>query len=182
MSARFSFDVKSEDKRRKLPERLIIGRQENEGAEDVLLKLLGFLLFHRERLQIDARLHDDNIPFTPDLVELNYELHPTLWVECGEVTATKLDKLAVKVSEAELWVIKRSLAGAEELIHEMARHKLRRDRYRVLALDAEMFDEALASLGTRNEIFWLRGDFEPPAMQFDFNGLWFDCEFQVLKF
>jgi len=182
MSARFAFDISSEDRRRKLPERVYIGLQQNEGVEDVLLKLLAFVLFHRERIQIDARLNDDNIPFTPDLVELDYSLHPTLWVECGEVTVTRLDKLAVKVPEAELWVVKRSLPEAEDVIREMARHKLRRDRYRVLALDSDMFDEALASLGTRNELFWVRGDFEPPALQFDLNGLWFDCEFQVLRF
>jgi hypothetical protein len=34
----------------------------------------------------------------------------------------------------------------------------------------------------RNEVFWLRGEFDPPNMQFDFNGLWFDAPFTVLKF
>jgi hypothetical protein len=64
----------------------------------------------------------------------------------------------------------------------MARHELRRNRYRIVAFDPEMFDEALASVAARNEVFWLRGEFDPPGMQFDFNGLWFDCEFQVMEF
>ena len=182
MSARFAFDITNEDKRRKLPERVIIGRQETETTRHVLLKFLGFVLFHRERLQMEVELHDDNIPFKPDLVQLDYTMRPALWVECGEVSVAKLDKLAVKVSDAELWVLKRSPAEAEALIRDMTKHELRRKRYRVIAFDPEMFDEALASVGTRNEVFWLRGDFDPPHLQFDFNGLWFDCEFHVLEF
>jgi uncharacterized protein YaeQ len=183
MSSRFAFHVESQDnRRRELPERVFIGRKETETTKHVLLKFLGFVLFHRERLQIEAQLHDDNIPFTPDLVQLDYTMRPALWVECGEVSVAKLEKLAVKVPEAEIWIVKRSPGEAETLLRDMARHDLRRNRYRVVVFDPEMFDEALASLGLRNDVFWARGDFDPPQLQFDFNGLWFDCEFQVLKF
>jgi hypothetical protein len=171
MSSRFAFHVESQDnRRRELPERVFIGRKETETAKHVLLKFLGFVLFHRERLQIEAQLHDDNIPFTPDLVQLDYMMRPALWVECGEVTVAKLEKLAVKVPEAEIWIVKRSPTEAETLLRDM------------VVFDPEMFDEALASLGLRNEVFWARGQFDPPQLQFDFNGLWFDCEFQVLEF
>jgi hypothetical protein len=182
MSSRFAFHVQSRDRRRELPERVFIGRKETETTQHVLLKFLGFSLFHRPRLKIEAELHDDNIPFKPDLVQLDYTLRPALWVECGEVSAAKLDKLAVKVPEAEIWVVKRSPAEAESLLREMAKHDLRRNRYHLLAFDPEMFDEALSSLGSRNEVFWLLGEFSPPQMQFDFNGLWFDCSFRVLEF
>lgn len=182
MSSRFAFHVQSESRRLPLPERVFIGRKETETTKHVLLKFFGFALFHRERLQIEAVLHDDNIPFVPDLVQLDYTLRPAFWAECGEVSYAKLDKLAVKVPEAEIWIIKRSVAEAELLMRDMARHDLRRRRYKFVAFDPEMFDEALASLGPRNELFWLAGDFEPPHLQFDFNGLWFDCEFQVLEF
>lgn len=182
MSSRFAFYVETEDKRRGLPERVFIGRKETETTKHVLLKFLGFALFYRERLQIEAELHDDNIRFTPDLVQLDYTMRPALWVECGEVNAAKLDRLAVKAPEADIWVVKRSPAECEPLLREMEKHKLRRKRYRLLAFDPEMFDEALGSLALRNEIFWHRGTFDPPGLQFDFNGLWFDCEFQVFEF
>ena len=44
-----------------------------------------------------------------------------------------------------------------------------------------MFDEVEGLVRGRNEIMWLEGDFEEKKMQFDFNGLWFDTEFTVLK-
>jgi uncharacterized protein YaeQ len=183
MSSRFAFHVRSEDPRRRdLPARVFIGRKDTETTRHVLLKFLGSVLFHRERLRIEMELHDDNIPFTPDLVQLDYSMRPALWVECGEVSAAKLDRLAVKVSEAEIWVVKRSPAEAEALMRDMRRHDLRRNRYRLVAFDPEMFDEVLSILAPRNEVFWFRGGFEPPQLQFDFNGLWFDCEFQVMEF
>ena len=37
------------------------------------------------------------LAYVPDVVQLDYELRPKLWVECGECTVQKLDRLAVKV-------------------------------------------------------------------------------------
>ena len=148
----------------------------------MLLKLLSFLLFYRDRLLIEPRLDDDSIPFRPDLVELDYELRPTLWVECGQCSVQKLDKLAVKVPEADLWVIKRSGAEVEELLHGMRKGGLRRNRYRLLALDHDMFDELRQRLETRNTVFWVHGSLDPPVMQFDFNGLWYEMDCQAFEF
>jgi uncharacterized protein YaeQ len=182
MAAKFVFNLKSEDKRRPLPYKILLGQQEHETAGHILLKVLGYLLFFRERLEIEGRLHNDNIPFSPDLVQLGYELRPKLWVECGECSVSKLHKLAVKVPEAELWIMKRSEADARHLWAAMAKEDLRRDRYNLIGVDAEMFNEMRELLRERNEIFWLRGGFEPPRVELEFNGLWFDAPFTVLRF
>jgi len=182
MSAKYSFTFESRDRRRDLPRKIIIGRQETETVAHVVLKLMGFVLFFRERLQIEVNLHTDNIPFVPDLVQLDYELRPKLWVECGDCGVNKLDKLAVKVPEAEIWVVKRSVADARQLLQAMERAELRRDRYQVLALDQEMFEEMNGLVQSRNEMVWVSGEFDPPNVQFDFNGLWFDAPLTVFKF
>lgn len=181
MSAKFSFHLESQDRRRALPPKIIIGRQETETLAHVALKLLGFLIFYRERLQVEANLHQDDIPFVPDLVQLDYMLHPKLWVECGECSVQKLHKLAVKVPDAEIWIVKRSLAEAEQLRQAMAKAELRENRYQILALDHEMFEEFCGLVHNRNELVWIRGEFDPPGVQFDFNGLWFDAPFTVLR-
>ncbi len=182
MSARFSFQLGASDPRLRLPYKLILGQEDTQTAAHVLLKLLGFLLFFRERLQIEPSLHEEDIPFRPDLVQFDYQLRAALWVECGECTAEKLDRLAVKVPEAELWVLKGSLAEAEALAHSMARHGLRRNRYRLLAFDAAFMEELATLLTPRNRVFWVRGTFDPPNVQFEFNGLWFDTDFAILPF
>ena len=136
MSAKYIFNLKSEDRRRELPGKVIIGRAELETVKDVVVKFLAFLLFYRERIQIEVNLHIDSIPFTPDVAQLDYELRPRLWVECGDCGVAKLNKLAVKVPEAEIWVVKRSVAEAQLLYDAMAKGELRRDRYGLIGLDS----------------------------------------------
>jgi uncharacterized protein YaeQ len=182
VSHKFSFHLRSEDRRRALPPRIIIGRNDPETGLHVTLKFLAYLLFFRDRLQIQPSLHNDSIPFTPDLVQLDYELRPALWVECGECGAAKLDKLAVKMPDAEIWIVKRSLEAARQLLSEMAKQDLRRNRYHLLALDEAMVTELLDLLRPRNAALLVAVDFEEHALQLDFNGLWFDASFDVLRF
>jgi hypothetical protein len=182
VSGKYSFDLKSEERRHPLPPKIIVGQKENEGAKQVMLKFLAFVLFYRERLQIEPRLLDDNIPFEPDVIQLDYSMRPSLWVECGECGAAKLHKLAVKVPDAEIWAIKRSPADAENLYRAMEKEELRRNRYGLIGLDAVMFDEMCGLLGPRNQLTWFTGSFDPPHLQIEFNGLWFDTAFTILKF
>ncbi|MFA6544539.1 MAG: YaeQ family protein [Limisphaerales bacterium] len=183
MSAKYSFTLASEDKRRAdLPRKILIAQHQTETVAHVTLRLLAFLMFWRPRLQLESNLHDDDIPFIPDLVQLDYSLRPALWVECGECSVAKLHKLAVKCHDAEIWVVKRSAAEVEQLRLAMKKAELREDRYSLLALDAEMFNEVCGLVQQRNEVTLFACDFNSPKFQFDFNGLWFDAEFGVARF
>jgi hypothetical protein len=146
------------------------------------LKLIGYLLFFRERIQLETRVPNDSIIFVPDLVQLDYELRPRLWVECGECNIPKLNKLAVKAPEAEIWLIKKSIAAAEETLHAMLKEELRKDRYNLIGLGSEEFQEMCNLIHSRNELFWHKADFEDGEMQFDLNGLWFELPFKVFRF
>ncbi|HEY1172509.1 MAG TPA: YaeQ family protein [Verrucomicrobiae bacterium] len=182
MSSKFNFDLRSDDWQRKLPEKLIIGRSDLETDEHVVLKLLAYVLLFRERLELSPNLHNEDIPFIPGVVQLDYQLNPILWVECGECTVQKLDKLAVKVHEAEIWVMLRSPESMANLLRQMEHAKLRKKRYHLVAFEEEMFDEMLRLLHTRNQFYLVQAGFEPPTLQFDFNELWFDVPFYTAKF
>jgi len=182
VAGKYSFRFESRDRKRPLPGNLIIGQNDTETTTHVVLKMIGYALFYRERLQIEGNLHNDSIPFQPDLVWLDYELRPKLWIECGECSVNKLNKLAVKVPEAEIWVLKRSMPQAEHLLAAMAKEGLRRGRYQLLAFDPEMIDELCGLLLSRNEVVWFGANFELRQMQFEFNALWFDSSFTVLSF
>lgn len=182
MAGKFTFRLTSEDPRREFPGKIIIGQNDTETITHVGLKLLAYLMFFRERLQIETRLPHDAILYVPDLVQLDYELRPRLWVECGECSMAKLHKLAVKAPEAEIWLVKRSIAAAEEAVCGMAKEGLRQGRYHVLGFEQDLFQELCGLIATRNDLFWLKGNFDPPEMQFDLNGLWFEMSFKILKF
>lgn len=181
MANKFTFQLTSDDRKRPLPHKILIGQDVNESVRHVTLKLLAWLLFYRERLQIETAVPDDSIPYRPDLVELGYDLRPRLWVECGDCSTAKLDKLSVKCPGAELWVVKRSPAEARQLLQLMEKEEFRRGRYGVVGLDPDMFQEVCGLVGDRNAVHWYQGGLERQAMQFDFNGLWFDTVFQVWR-
>lgn len=181
MSAKHTFNLQSQDRQRELPRRIIIGQQDTETLRHVLLKALAFVLFYRPRLRLELDLQRDTLPFVPDLVELDYELRPTLWVECGECSLSKLHKLAVKLPDTKIWVGKASEAAARMLHRTMIEDEFRSGHYSIVGLDAKMFDEVSALMRPRNELFWVRGAFDPPSLQFDFNGLWFDAAFTLLR-
>jgi uncharacterized protein YaeQ len=178
---KFSFQLTSDDRRRPLPHKILIGLGVNESIRHVAIKFLGWLLFFRERLQIDTDVQNDSIPFVPDLVELGYDMRPKLWVECGECSPAKLHKIAVKCPEAEIWVLKSSPEEAQALLHTMAKEEFRRGRYGIVALDPEMFDEFCRLMAERNTFHWYRGELDQGSMQFDLNGLWFDTAFEVFR-
>lgn len=182
MPAKHTFNLQSRDKTRELPRRIIIGQQETETIKHVLLKLFAFVLFHRPRLQIEIDLDRDTLSFVPDLVELDYELRPKLWIECGECSLAKLHKLAVKLPDAEFWIVKAGEGPARDLRAAMEREGFRKNRYGIVGLDSQMFGEIRDLMRGRNDLFWVEGTFDPPRLQFDFNGLWFDAPFTLLRY
>lgn len=184
MGARHVFNLRSADPRRRLPVKILLVQAETETYIHILLKILAFLMFHRDRLLMEPSLDDEHLLYRPDLAHLDYEGRITLWVECGECSVEKLDRLAVKAPYGEIWSVKKSPEEAAELIQRMARARLRTGRYGVLGLDTSMIEE-LTSLATpRNDITWHRCRFEEPqgVLQFEFNGLWFESEFSVGRF
>lgn len=181
MSAKHVFKLSSDEARRPLPGKVLLAQDETESLVHVLLKLFAYVLFHDERLQIEARLPTDHIPYEPDLVLLDYELRPKLWIECGECSLAKLHKLAVKAPEAAIWIVKRSPAEARRLLQQMEREGLRRGRYGLVGLDEAMLAEVAGMVNGRDALHWFGGSLEAGQMQFEFNGLWFDAPLTVLR-
>lgn len=182
MSGKYSFNLTSQDSQRKFPGKIIIGQGDTETIVHVGLKLIGYLIFYRERIQLETRVPSDAIPYIPDLVQLDYELRPQLWVECGECSIGKLHKLAVKAPEAEIWVIKKSFGAAEETIEAMRKEGLRSNRYHVIGLDGAMFNEMCGVIEYRNDLFWVKRLEDPPELHFDLNSNWFEMPCCVLRF
>jgi uncharacterized protein YaeQ len=181
MSAKHVFKLSSDEARRPLPGKVLLVQHETENLTHVLLKLFGYVLFYDERLQIEARLPTDHIPFEPDLILLDYELRPKLWIECGECSLNKLNKLAVKAPEAELWIVKRSPGEAQRLRQQMEHEQMRRGRYGIVGLDEAMLHEIEGLVAGRDALHWFGGSLERGQMQLEFNGLWFDAPLTVLR-
>jgi hypothetical protein len=182
MTAKFTFTLASSKKNSRLPHKLLIAQDSLDSVADVALKLLSYLIFFRERLQLETDLHLLHLPFVPNLVQLDYSLNPVFWVECGECEIKRLKKLAVKIPDAEIWIVLGNADLAEELIRKMKKAKLRPNRYSILAFDADMFIEFCSLLHTRSTLFWHTRLWDPPNLQFELDTVWFDAPFSVTRF
>ena len=182
MVTKYVFNLESQDHRRDLPSKIIIVQKGVETVVEVLQRLFGYLILFRDGILMQKDLHDEYIPFVPDLVQLDYQLQPAFWAECGECTPKKLNKLAVKVHEGEIWIVRSSEEEVVGLVRQLDKAKARRKRFHILQLDEAMLAEIGESLQVRNDITWYSGRFEPPQVQFDFNGLWFEAPFSVTNY
>jgi hypothetical protein len=174
MSRRYRFDLASDDPQRVLPDKIMVGMKPSETENHILLKAFGFVLFYRDRMEIEQRVHRDDILYVPDLVQFNFMLDVAFWGECGDCAVDKLDRLAVKVPSAEIWIIKKSWLEAEELLRAMKKAGLRKNRYHITAFRGEDFEELKSLLQMKNSIYLCSVDWDMKTVQMDFNGLWFD--------
>src|SRR6267142_331465 len=88
--------------------KLVLTGQENETAELVALKLAAYVLFFDLNPQTDISSRHPAISqqeFRPDLLALDESGAIKLWVECGNVTTHKLDKLIRRYRDARIVVL-----------------------------------------------------------------------------
>ncbi len=182
VAGKFTFQLSSEDQRCAFPDKIVVGQSDNESVGHAVLKCLGWLLFYRDRLQIETDIQNDSVPYVPDLVELGYDMRPKLWVECGECSVQKLQKIAVKCPEAEIWILKRCPEEAVALQDAMRKDSLRRGRYHLIGFNPEMVDELIELTQSRNALHWCGGGFNPHQLQFAYNDVWVDATFDVFHY
>lgn len=178
ISTKLTFALGSDEKTRKLPSKIVVSQSQNETLDHVLLKALAFVIFHCDRLRMEVDLELPGVQFVPDLVAVGLDGRPELWIECGEVSLHKLEKLTLKLHDCDLWVVKRT-AGEVAKTLESARREIKRlRRLRLLTFDPGFLPEILANARGSNSIHLVKlvpGE----LMQLVFNDLWFETALRV---
>lgn len=160
----------------------MVGLKSTETQDHVLLKALGFVICYRDRMEIEKRVPRDDIQLVPDLVQLDFRLEVSFWGECGDCTVEKLNKLAVKVPEAEICVLKKCPAESFELLRKMDKAKLRKNRYKIITFNSDDFVDLKNHLELKNSIYLCSVDLDTGEIQMDFNGLWYEFVVNIQTF
>jgi len=178
VSTKLTFALGSDEKSRKLPSKIVISQSQNETLDHVLLKALAFVIFHSDRLRLEVDLEMPGVPFVPDLVALALDGRPELWIECGEVSLHKLEKLTLKLGDADIWIVKKSAGDVAKTV-ELARRNIRRlGRVRLLTFDPGFIPELRALASGANSLHLVK--LVPGEMaQLVFNDLWFETTLRV---
>ena len=98
--------------------KVVLVTQENETPELLALRLASFVLFFDQEPLAEISSKNpaiNNQEFRPDLVALNDAGEIKLWVECGNVTTNKLDKLIRRNRQMRIVVLKENQREAENL-------------------------------------------------------------------
>lgn len=129
-------------------QRLILPLGSSESVRHLAMKLLAYCVFFDRRPAIELSVGQH---FKPDLVcQQNGDI--TLWVECGDVDISKLDKVARRNRSAELVVVKptKRLTAAYK---QQADKKVRDpERIRYLTFDDGFLKQFVTELPTRCDL------------------------------
>lgn len=73
--------------------RQFLRKRSGESQRHVIMKLLSYMVFYHEDLQIEASASQH---FKPDLVRFDGQGRPVQWIDCGQTSLQKLDKISRK--------------------------------------------------------------------------------------
>ena len=90
---KYSFNLQISNDKREHKDKLVIGAFANESGPNIALKLLAYLLFIEQSPRIDE---DAGWQVMPDLTAKNESGELTLWVDCGGLSAKKIDLITTK--------------------------------------------------------------------------------------
>lgn len=163
------------DSRRKL----LLVSKENETLEHLALKLAGFVLFFDKNPRVEIRSKNpalENAGFKPDLLSLDSSGSIQLWVECGNVTTHKLDKLLRRQRDARIVVLKGTLRETKNLRAALEKNKVNNsERIEIWGFPDGEFKRWLAAMDESVEIV---GEIAERGFNLVANGSVFNFEFE----
>ena len=109
-SLKYTFNIHVNDDKSEHSEKLIIVAFDNEGAANIVLKLLAYLMFIKKRPSFDD---DPGWQVRPDLIARNDSGAITIWIDCGSVSTKKLDTVATKIRDIQFFVFRKTLKDME---------------------------------------------------------------------
>jgi len=145
MKTQYTFNIQANG----IPPKLIVIKAMDESEGHIIMKLLSYVMFYRERIKIEERAGQH---FKPDLFVDGENHQPVLWVECGKTALNKLDKVATKNHKCDIYIVKNN---TRELLayYKLAQKKVRRvERVKFVCFDSGFVDSLASELQRTNYI------------------------------
>ena len=128
----------------------VLGADPSELPWHIALKLLGLLLFFDPGLQVEQGL---GWHYKPDLLSLDAEGRVRLWIDCGNISVRKVDRVANKVGAKGRFALLRCQRQDAALLLRLLEGRVRHpERVELLYFDDGFVDRFAGALGTTNEI------------------------------
>ncbi|MCK4473938.1 YaeQ family protein [Candidatus Parcubacteria bacterium] len=146
----FKFNITKDTKKRLI----ILRKTSTEGLEHIILKLLAYLLFFNENLQIEIDAYQH---YKPDLIKFDKKQTWKVikWIDCGTIDTKKLLKISKHNRQAEICIFKFSLESAQSLKDKIIKKAQRISNIRYFIFDKGQINIIKGLLKSRNEIIIL---------------------------
>lgn len=137
--------------------KLVLVGQDSETPEHLALKLAAFVLFFNENPTVELSLKNPALAgqeFKPDLLCLNEFGETRIWIECGNVTTHKLDKLLRRNRNARIVVLKERPHEAQNLRRALDKNGIKNaENVEIWSFPDGEFEAWLSALEESMEIF-----------------------------
>lgn len=150
----FKFNIISSSEKRLL----ILRKTPNESLNHIILKLLAYLSFFDDDLQIET---DTSQHYKPDLVKFDKEQvwKAIKWIECGTIDPKKLLKISRHNRQAEICIFKSNKESALSLKNKLIKKTKHLSNICYFIFNKEQIDSIKQLLGDRNKIIILNKNF-----------------------
>jgi len=135
-----------------LEKRLVILREAvGESPQHIILKLLAYLLFFDDNLQVETEAFQH---YKPDLVKFDEEQNWKVlkWIDCGVIDDKKLLKISKHNRQAEIYIFKNSKDSAQSLKDKVAKKASNAPNIRYCVFNKEDLKTIQELMAQRNEI------------------------------
>jgi uncharacterized protein YaeQ len=137
-------------------QRVILAAKPEEKADHLALKLAAFAMFHEFRPTVEPSAQHPallGMDIRPDLFFLNEAGDISTWIECGEVSINKLDKLTRRLPQTRIVVLKTTKHQADRLRITLGEQVRMGARIEIWTWPDNEFKTWLHALEEKTEIF-----------------------------
>jgi len=145
MIEKFTFDIQL----KKIRKKMILVKGQVENREHIVLKLLAYILYYDERLQVEV---DAGYHYKPDLVILEDSREPQLWIDCGHVAPVKIENIARKLRRSRIVILKQTEAELRQFKKLMEKRVEDMARLEFLAFEPGFITRVAEALGRSNQV------------------------------
>ena len=142
---KYTFNIHAEC----IPPKLVLVQAKGESEAHIILKLLSYLMFYRQGIKIEHRVEQH---FKPDLVVEGDNFQPVLWVDCGNTAIRKLDKVATKNHNCEIYIIKENNRQLDAYYQKAQKRVKRIERVRFICFDDGFVTALVNRLQRTNDV------------------------------
>ncbi len=152
---RLTVDLSVNDYDRELfaERKLVFEQREGEGLVHVMLKVLALALHYDPKLVVEPSFEDE---YKPDLLLRADDYRPALWIECGQVSTRKLDKITFRYNTSRFVVVKQTGREAQDLAERAAQDVRRHRVIEYLGFEKDYCARVAERLSGRNDLIVVR--------------------------